>query len=213
MLLNGHLAQHISHVQAEDEVLVDGLALPSPEPKQLWLYHKPQGIDCNLNPIKADSLYHVLATTRARLHPVGRLDKDSCGLLLLTNDGELTQRLLHPDFEHPKTYWVKTTPQPTQMQLHELSQGVRWQVGPHHYQAKPCRVWPLPEGFGIELTQGLNRQIRYMSRSVGLKVVFLKRLTLGSISLEDTQEGQMKQLSNECYYALRQSLGLANHGH
>lgn len=207
--LNGTLASHISHVSSGDQVLIDGQPLPLAEPKQVWLYHKAVGVDCNLTPHKPDSLYHLLHSLPVRLHPVGRLDKDSCGLLLLTNDGELTQRLLHPDFDHPKEYLVHTEPAPVAEQLAALAAGVRWQVGPYQYQSKPCQIRLTERGFRIELTQGLNRQIRYMCRSVGLKVVFLQRQSLGDVQLGTLAEGHWRLLSQSDYHNLRLSLGLS----
>ncbi|WP_419571867.1 pseudouridine synthase [Rheinheimera sp.] len=207
--LNGVVASHISHIMPGDKLLLDGEPLPAADAKQVWLYHKAAGVDCNLTPAKSDSLYHQLQQLPVRLHPVGRLDKDSCGLLLLSNDGELTQRLLHPDFEHPKEYLVRTEPAPNAQQLAALAAGVNWQVGPHQYQSKACRVWPAPHGFRIELTQGLNRQIRYMSRAVGLKVVFLQRQRLGELQLGTLAEDQSRVLTTQEYQQLRHSLGLS----
>ena len=128
-----------------------------------------------------------------RLFPVGRLDKDSCGLVVLTNDGELAQRLLHPDFYHEKTYQV-TVDKPLMSEvLTRLATGVSWTVGPHSYKSRPCRVTPLSDfRFEIVLTQGLNRQIRYMCRTQGLKVLELKRIALASFQLADLAEGSFK---------------------
>lgn len=190
VLVNQRPANHIDHVDEEDSIQVDGQPFRAAAEKHYLLYHKPVGIDCNLNPEKADSLYHLLQQFPMRLFPVGRLDKDSCGLVLLTNDGELTQRLLHPDFYHEKTYQVRVDIALTTQALAQLASGVSWTVGPHTYQSRPCQVTQLSSNrFEIVLTQGLNRQIRYMCRSVGLKVVQLKRIQLAQFSLADLAEG------------------------
>ncbi len=172
---------------------IGNLLLPSHE-KHYVLYHKPVGIDCNLNPEKADSLYHLLQQFPMRLFPVGRLDKDSCGLVLLTNDGELAQRLLHPDFYHEKNLSGDSRYKPlTTQALDQLASGVSWTVGPHSYQSRPCQVTQLSDDwFEIVLTQGLNRQIRYMCRTEGLKVLQLKRIQLAEFSLADLAEGCFK---------------------
>lgn len=190
VLVNQRPANHIDHVDEDDSIQVDGQPFRAAAEKHYLLYHKPVGIDCNLNPEKADSLYHLLQQFPMRLFPVGRLDKDSCGLVLLTNDGELTQRLLHPDFYHEKTYQVRVDIALTTQALAQLASGVSWTVGPNTYQSRPCQVTQLSSNrFEIVLTQGLNRQIRYMCRSVGLKVVQLKRIQLAQFSLADLAEG------------------------
>ncbi|GAA0666295.1 pseudouridine synthase [Rheinheimera tangshanensis] len=190
VLVNQRPANHIDHVDEDDSIQVDGQPFRAVAEKHYLLYHKPVGIDCNLNPEKADSLYHLLQQFPMRLFPVGRLDKDSCGLVLLTNDGELTQRLLHPDFYHEKTYQVRVDIALTTQALAQLASGVSWTVGPNTYQSRPCQVTQLSSNrFEIVLTQGLNRQIRYMCRSVGLKVVQLKRIQLAQFSLADLAEG------------------------
>ena len=190
VLVNQRPANHIDHVDEDDSIQVDGQPFRAVAEKHYLLYHKPVGIDCNLNPEKADSLYHLLQQFPMRLFPVGRLDKDSCGLVLLTNDGELTQRLLHPDFYHEKTYQVRVDIALTTQALAQLASGVSWTVGPHTYQSRPCQLTQLSSNrFEIVLTQGLNRQIRYMCRSVGLKVVQLKRIQLAQFKLGELPEG------------------------
>jgi pseudouridine synthase len=190
VLVNQRPANHIDHVDEDDSIQVDGQPFRAVAEKHYLLYHKPVGIDCNLNPEKADSLYHLLQQFPMRLFPVGRLDKDSCGLVLLTNDGELTQRLLHPDFYHEKTYQVRVDIALTTQALAQLASGVSWTVGPNTYQSRPCQVTQLSSNrFEIVLTQGLNRQIRYMCRSVGLKVVQLKRIQLAQFKLGELPEG------------------------
>lgn len=196
VLVNHRPANHIDHVDAEDSIQVDGQPVSAAPEKHYLLYHKPVGIDCNLNPDKADSLYHLLQQFPMRLFPVGRLDKDSCGLVLLTNDGELAQRLLHPDFYHEKTYLVTVDKTLTEQALAQLAAGVSWTVGPHSYQSRPCQVTQLSsDRFEIVLTQGLNRQIRYMCRALGFKVLHLKRIQLARFSLGDLAEGGVQAVS------------------
>lgn len=194
--VNGKLEPHHYQVKTGDIILLDGKPLPTPAPLQYWLYHKPVGIDCNLSS-KQDSLKKLLDTLPQRLFPLGRLDKDSCGLLLLSNDGALAQQLMHPAFAHQKTYQV-TVDKPLQhLMLERLAQGLSYQVGPHCYQTLPCKVRKLAEHrFEIQLTQGLNRQIRYMCREVGLKVMHLQRTHINQLALGNLPEGEMRQLSS-----------------
>ncbi len=193
--VNGKLEPHHYLVKTGDIILLDGKPLPEPAPLQYWLYHKPVGIDCNLNS-KKDSLKTLLDTLPQRLFPLGRLDKDSCGLLLLSNDGALAQQLMHPSFAHQKTYQV-TVDKPLQdLMLQRLAQGFSYRVGPLLYQTLPCQVLLLDSHrFQITLTQGLNRQIRYMCREVGLKVLHLQRTQINQLELGYLPEGEMRQLT------------------
>lgn len=193
--VNGKQQPHHYQVKSGDVILLDGKPLPAPAPLQYWLYHKPVGIDCNLSS-KEDSLKNLLDSLPQRLFPLGRLDKDSCGLLLLSNDGALAQQLMHPSFAHQKTYQVTVHKPLEDLMLQRLAQGLSYQVGPHCYQTLPCKVQFIDSHrFQITLTQGLNRQIRYMCREVGLKVLHLQRTHINQLALEDLAEGQMRQLT------------------
>lgn len=204
--VNGKQQPHHYQVKNGDMILLDGKPLPEPAPLQYWLYHKPVGIDCNLNS-KQDSLKQLLDSLPLRLFPLGRLDKDSCGLLLLSNDGALAQQLMHPIFAHEKTYQVSVDKTLQDVMLQRLAQGLSYQVGPHQYQTLPCQVQRLTEhGFQITLTQGLNRQIRYMCREVGLKVLHLQRTHINQLALGDLAEGQLRQLTQAELQLLKGSL-------
>lgn len=193
--VNGLQQPHHYLVKAADIILLDGKPLPTPAPLQYWLYHKPVGIDCNLNH-KTNSLKTLLDRLPVRLFPLGRLDKDSCGLLVLSNDGAMAQRLMHPAFAHQKTYQVTVHRPVEEKQLQLMAQGLRYQVGPHCYQTLPCQVQQLgKQQFEISLTQGLNRQIRYMCREVGLKVLHLQRTKINQLALGDLPEGELRQLN------------------
>jgi 16S rRNA pseudouridine516 synthase len=193
--VNGKQQPHHYQVKNGDVILLDNKPLPQPAPLQYWLYHKPVGIDCNLND-KKDSLKILLDSLLQRLFPLGRLDKDSCGLLLLSNDGALAQQLMHPAFSHQKTYQVTVDKPLQESMLGRLAQGLRYQVGPHLYQTLPCKVVKLATNrFEIHLTQGLNRQIRYMCREVGLKVLHLQRTQINQLKLGVLPEGEMRQLT------------------
>ena len=195
--INGQLARHTDRVNPNDRliVLVDGVSIGAPQHKQYWLYHKPVGIDCRLLSDDPHSLLHVLPES-PRLYPAGRLDKDSRGLLLLTNDGELTQALMHPVFHHPKTYVVQVDKPITADFLLMMAQGVSYD----EVQTRPCWVKPLSKAsdenrFEIVLTQGLNRQIRRMCQALGYKVIDLFRTELGGICLDNLPETTMRPLT------------------
>lgn len=193
--VNGEIARHQQPISAEDLIEVAGVALSQPAPLQYWLYHKPVGIDCNSRLDDPNSIAQLLSTLPVRLFAVGRLDKDSRGLLLLTNDGALTQRLLHPTYAHQKCYRVTLDKATTPAIIDKFNQGISWQVGPHHYQAKPCQVQRInAQQLDIILTEGQHRQIRYMCRALGFKVVDLCRTAIGALTLGELAAGQYRQL-------------------
>lgn len=201
---NGRLALHTDLVNHTDIILIDGVALPPMPQRQYWLYHKPVGIDCNNRPHDPASLYHLLKTLPERVFAVGRLDKDSSGLLLLTNDGELSQQLMHPDFYHEKTYLVETDKPLTAEFITAMAAGVSWQLGEKRYQSRPCQVSAnTSQQFTITLTQGLHRQIRYMCKALGYRVTTLKRVRLHNLILAQLPVGELRQLSIEELTQLR----------
>lgn len=196
--VNGIPATHHQAIEPQDLIEVAGVPLKAAEPKQYWLYHKPVGIDCNNNPDDPHSIAQVLQTLPVRLFAAGRLDKDSHGLLLLTNDGMLVQRLMHPDYSHQKRYKVTVDKAIDAAMLHALATGVSWQVGPHQYQARPCLAKAItPYQLDITLTEGQNRQIRYMCRALGYHVTALCRVAIGALQLGDLAPGACRQLTPE----------------
>mgnify|MGYP003111061130 CR=1 FL=1 len=198
--INGRAANHIDTVTliessegqyCQDKVVVDGALIQTIEPKAYWLFNKAVGTDSRLLADLPSSLLHLLPKS-PRLYPVGRLDKDSRGLLLLTNDGELTHRLMHPDFGHHKTYHVQVNRDFEQDFLEKMATGVSYK----DVTTLPCTISRMAaDRYEIILTQGLNRQIRRMSQALGFKVIDLKRISIQSLQLGDLAEGEMRPLS------------------
>lgn len=154
----------------------------------LWLWHKPLGVDCNVRPGHVNSVWLRLQGQAPGLHPVGRLDKDSHGLMLLSTDGTLTHALMHPSKQIAKTYHVSVRGPVTPERLHAFAQGPQYRVGPKVIAPRPCVVEVLcqtPDGalLAIQLTEGKNRQLRYMCRAVGWTVTDLQRVAIGDITL------------------------------
>ncbi|CCQ11378.1 Similar to ribosomal large subunit pseudouridine synthase F, group RluF2 [Pseudoalteromonas luteoviolacea B = ATCC 29581] len=178
--VNGRLADHIDHVLPSDEIIVAGQKIVGPTEKQLFAYHKPVGIDCKLNLHDPTSLVHSLPK-HTRLYPIGRLDKDSRGLLLITNDGELCHRLNHPDSHVEKEYHVTLDRAFDERFCQKMAKGI-----PVDGQITlPCEVTPLStRQFRIVLKQGLNRQIRKMAKYCGYRVIDLMRVRIGAFQLE-----------------------------
>lgn len=196
--VNGDIARHLHAITDRDLIEVAGVPLAAPAPLQYWLYHKPVGIDCNNRAEDPASIAQVLRNLPVRLFAVGRLDKDSRGMLLLTNDGAFAQRLLHPNYAHQKSYLVTIDKAAPPSIVSAFSQGIRWQVGPHSYQAKPCLAqWLNARQLEIMLTEGQHRQIRYMCRALGFKVVDLCRTAIGALSLGTLAAGDCRQLNAE----------------
>jgi len=195
--INGAVARHTDGVSVLDQVCICGQPLAAQLSLQYWLYHKPVGVDCNNRPDNPASLYQVLRLLPQRLFAVGRLDKDSSGLLLLTNDGALSQRLMHPAYYHEKGYQVDTDKNITADFIANMAAGVSWQLGETLYQSRPCQITQTgSQQFYIVLTQGMHRQIRYMCKTQGYRVTALKRDRLHNLQLAQLPEGQMRPLSD-----------------
>lgn len=204
--LNGLPAKHTDLVDDTDTICIDQQPLNAMPARSYVLYHKPVGVDCNNRPDDKASIHQLLKTLPHALFAVGRLDKDSSGLLLLTNDGDLCQRLLHPDYHHSKSYRVQTDTLLTEDIVHKLAAGVSWQLGQNHYQSRPCQVKATgPQQFEIVLTQGLHRQIRYMCKALGYRVTALSRIAIGRLPLGELAVGQYRPLTPDELAALQQS--------
>ena len=191
--VNDRLANHIDHVDENDIVVVNNQQIKGAAELVYFAYHKPVGIDCKLNKNDSTSLIHHLPQL-TRVYPIGRLDKDSRGLLILTNDGEFCNQLIHPDFHQPKRYLV-TVDKPINNEFCEkMAAGV-----PVDKQVTlPCEVTKIANTqFSIVLKQGLNRQIRKMAHYCGYKVIDLCRVQFSQLTLKDLNlpEGQYIQIN------------------
>lgn len=142
-----------------------------------------------------------------RLYPVGRLDYFSEGLLLLTDDGELTNRLTHPRYHLPKLYEIRVRETPTQAMLESMRRGMTLQEGE---TLAPVEVRIAGEGRTLLLTlhQGINRQIRRMCRDLGLTILTLRRIGIGPLALGDLAKGTCRSLSSNEIAALKKAVGL-----
>ncbi len=174
-------------------VLVDGKAVAE-EPAETWIVNKPAGVVSTAREPGRRRAVTELVDTSARLYPVGRLDADSTGLILLSNDGELTNRLTHPRFEVPKAYRARLRRPPSDRDLERLRRGVELEDGP----TAPAAVKRVTER-EIEITihEGRNRQVRRMAEAVGNEVIELRRVRFASLALGDLKPGQSRRLSEE----------------
>jgi len=175
------------------EILLDGRPVGGREPRVTYVVHKPVGVVSTAQDTHGRPTVVGLVPERGlRLYPVGRLDADSSGLILLTNDGELANRLMHPRFEVPKSYRAKLAGRPIDAaSLQRLRDGVELDDG----RTAPAESRRLGE-HEIELTihEGRNRQVRRMCAAVGREVIELRRVRFGPLRLDGLAAGQYRRL-------------------
>jgi 23S rRNA pseudouridine2605 synthase len=178
-------------VDEDSDVRVDG-ALVAPEPREVWAVNKPAGVVSTARePGKRRAITELVDSER-RLYPVGRLDADSTGLLLLTNDGELANRLTHPRFGVPKTYRVRLARPPSDADLDRLRGGLRLEDGP----TGPAEVERRGEReIEVTIREGRKRQVRRMAEAVGNEVEALQRIRIGSLHLGELRRGEARRLA------------------
>jgi 23S rRNA pseudouridine2605 synthase len=161
-----------------------------------WLVNKPRGYLCtNNDPARRPLAIDLVPQVSQRVYTVGRLDEDSEGLLLLTNDGDLANQLMHPRFGVEKTYLVLVAGMPTKLDLDKLHEGVWLSDG--HVSAKHVkRLKKQGEStwLRIVLSEGKNREIRRMLARLGHKVMRLKRIAIGSVQLGSLSSGKARRL-------------------
>ena len=176
-----------------DEILLEGRPLPSRQAFVYILLHKPRGYVTTLSDEKGRrTVADLVASVGVRLYPVGRLDMDSDGLLLLTDDGALTNALTHPRHEIPKIYHVTLSKVLTKEELAAL----RAPMELDGYRLQPVTVKKLaPDTVQMNLFEGRNRQIRRMCEAVGLKVIRLQRIAIGELGLGDLPLGKWRELT------------------
>ena len=177
-----------------DEILLDGRPLPSGNEYVYILLHKPRGYVTTLSDEKGrKTAAQLVADCGTRVYPVGRLDMDSEGLLLFTNDGEFANRLMHPKHEVQKTYltWVEGF---TESSLEKLKQPIT--LDGYRISAAKVRV-VKPGLLEITIHEGRNRQVRRMCDAAGMRVTRLKRIREGNLSLGDLPLGRWRYLTEE----------------
>lgn len=171
-------------------VEVDGRAV-APEAREVWMLNKPENVVSTASePGRRRAVVDLIESNR-RLYPVGRLDADSSGLILVANDGELAHRLTHPRYEVPKIYEVSLRHPAAEAQLRRLREGVVLDDGP----TGPALVRRSGEhGLEITISEGRNRQVRRMVERVGNEAISLRRIGFGSLRLGDLPEGGSRRL-------------------
>lgn len=186
-----------------DRVTLDGKALRVAEKLYLLLY-KPKGyLTTFRDPEGRPTVYDLIGDAGAWLSPVGRLDLDTSGLILMTNDTDFAERVTNPDHKVPKTYQFKASTLLTDEQLEQLRQGVELADGP----TRPAQVKRLRDSakythVEMTITEGRNRQVRRMVEAVGSKVLKLVRTAIGPVRIADLQIGKWRKLTEDEFVAL-----------
>jgi 23S rRNA pseudouridine2605 synthase len=216
-------------VNEDSGVALDGMPVRGPEPRVVYAVNKPRGVlSTARDPYERPTVVSLIPKESRRLYPVGRLDADSTGLILLTNDGALAHRLTHPSFQVPKTYRVTVAGGPVgEEALGRLREGVQLEDGP----TAPARVRrlradpgaerearrPQPRGsplqsvaaggerLEITIREGRNRQVRRMCEAVGHPVVELERVAFGPLRLGDLAPGSHRAVDEQELRGLAES--------
>lgn len=207
--INGKVARAGDDVSASDTVALDGKTLSHKVNLEYYLLNKPKGCVCTVSDEKTErprkTVMDFLPSGAGRVFPVGRLDYNTEGLLILTNDGDLSYRLTAPQNEIPKTYLVKVGGSLSPVQLNRLRTGVEIEEG---VVTKKCRVTVVETNksftkLHIVLTEGKNREIRRMFEAVGKPVEFLKRIKVGDLTLSGLDRGECRRLTPEEIFYLK----------
>ncbi|MDQ7786470.1 MAG: pseudouridine synthase [Thermodesulfovibrionales bacterium] len=184
---------------AKDHIKLNGKLLIRPEPKVYLMFHKPRGVVTTLSdPEGRPTVKDFLKKVKYRVFPVGRLDYDSEGLLLLTNDGDFAQSLLHPSKKIFKTYLVKAKGEPDEAKIQKLREGIKLMEG----VTAPAKIKKLRKTenntwFEMTIHEGKKRQIRRMFKEINHPVLKLTRTKFGGLSLGDLKSGGYRFLTAE----------------
>ena len=199
--VNGHVIQKLgtTAVWGKDRITVDGKEIPKPPDKIYLMLNKPFGYICSLrDPEGRPLVTDLVQGIPQRIYPVGRLDFDSLGLLLFTNDGEWAYRLTHPKYQIPRTYKVTAEGAITDQAMHRLTDGVLLEDGP----SGPSRVTLISRNerqtlIRMTIAQGRSRQVRRMLEAVGYRVVHLIRISYGNLQLGNLKSGRYRYLQDD----------------
>ena len=208
VFVDGKVAATGQKVLPTQEVTVEGKQARREKEMILLAVNKPRGVLCSTDDRWGDTTIHALLHYPKRIFPIGRLDKDSEGLLLMTNHGDILNKIMRSGNYHEKEYEVEIDRPVNAHLIQKLQQGV-WLPG-LKVKTRPCKVKKIGERkFSILLTQGLTRQIRRMCQECGCKVMRLKRVRIMNMTLGDLKTGEYREVSDaeieELYERIRES--------
>jgi 23S rRNA pseudouridine2605 synthase len=203
--VNGEVVKDLGvKVSLEDKVELDGKTISKEEKKVYLMLNKPVGYVTTASDEKGRKNVLDLIYEDVRVYPIGRLDMYTEGLLLLTNDGDFANKLMHPKFEIDKKYIVTTDTKVTRQMLEALRNGV--DIG--DYVTREAKVEKIDEdNLSITIHEGKNRQVRRMCEAVGLEVARLRRISIGPVKLGVLKPGTWRELTAEELRALRTAMG------
>lgn len=190
--VNGKPAEAGYEVGASDTVQLDGKALSLPRTAATIMLNKPAGYVCSRTGQGSRTVYELLPADLHRLNPVGRLDKDSSGLLLLTADGDLANRLTHPRYQKEKIYEVRLDRALSDEDAARIREGVVLEDGP-----SKLGVSSTGKDITVTMSEGRNRQIRRTFAALGYEVTRLRRVSFGGYKLGSLQEGRYNRVDGE----------------
>ena len=210
--VNGVYVDDLGHKvdDERDEVEVDGAGLKVSEGHLYLMLHKPRGYLVTMNdPFNRATIVDILPQLKERIFPVGRLDRDSEGLLLLTNDGELANRLIHPSREVEKEYIVVVEGRPTKTEINRLEKGVMLD----ERKTAPAKILVVSSGpkwstLRFVIHEGRKREIRRMTEIIGHRVLKLKRVKFAGLELTGLKSGQWRYLKKSEITVLKRLAGL-----
>jgi 23S rRNA pseudouridine2605 synthase len=210
--VNGQVVNELGTraVWGSDRIEVDCEGIPKPSARLYLLLNKPFGYICTLkDPQGRPLVTDLLRDIPQRVYPVGRLDFDTLGLLLLTNDGEWAYRMMHPRYQVPRTYKVTVTGEITDEAVRLLRKGVQLEDGPSG-RSRPTVISRNPRQsiLRITITQGKSRQIRRMLDTVGYDTVHLIRTGFGNLTLGDLKVGEYRHIETEEVVSLKKMVGM-----
>lgn len=205
--VNGKKAVSGQKIQSNEKVYVDGKEVVQEEKKVLLLFHKPKGIVCSTKKQRNETTVTEFMDYPLRIYPVGRLDKDSEGLLLMTNQGELVNKIMRAGNYHEKEYLVTVDKPIDEKFVKMMSSGVPIL----DTVTRPCIVERIgKKSFRIILTQGLNRQIRRMCEYLGYQVITLKRIRIMNLHLDGIEVGKYRMITEKEWKILSRSIAASS---
>lgn len=200
----------VSALWGDDIIRVDGREIPGPSQRLYLMLNKPFGYISSLkDPEGRPLVTELISDVPRRVYPVGRLDFDTMGLLLLTDDGEWAHRLTHPRYQIPRTYKVTVAGRITDRALNRLTKGVMLEEG----HSGPSRTGLVTRNQSrsivrVTITQGRTRQVRRMMEEVGFRVIHLIRISFGNLQLGDLKVGSFRYLEREEVLASKRLTGM-----
>ena len=204
--INGVVATLGANVEEGDEVALDGIVLETTEKKmEYYLMNKPKGVVCTVSDDRGrKTVIDLLPEGVGRVFPVGRLDYETEGLLILTNDGDLAYRLTHPMTEIPKTYMAKIEGTLTEKDLNPIRSGIELDG----VMTKKCKAHIVETNKAytkvhITITEGKNRQVRRMFEAIGRNVELLRRVSIGQLKLTGLDRGKTRPLTEQEIFYLQ----------